>query len=1547
MIFYYIKTEAVVNLVPDVMKNRLSATLFISLCAMSLQAQSNPAKIAVGAYHSVVLNENGQVFTFGFGGNGVLGQGGDTRMDIPRALDHPTFAGKTITDISLSYQHALFLTSQGEVYGLGNGYNYEFGSANRTLNNGNHYTNPVLITHAALDTATIVQVATGSLGAGGGHYSMLLSDKGTVFVMGVNSNGYVGIGSTTNPILDPTPMDRSNMAGEKVVQISTSGSHTLLLTASNKVYAVGSNANGQFGNGGSLSTISPVLIPGSQFSDKTIQQVAAMNGASMVLATDGTVFSWGNHRYSLGQGPQSVDLWNPTPVTHPSLEGKAIASISSIPVQFEGALLVATDGSVYAVGDNPAGQSGNGTFMRSDTSWTKIPSAYFDNKPIVEAVIGSQMSLFRATDGSLYGAGHNAGTGYSGNTPRPLPIITTYLQGKTISRLTTNHYYGALLASDGTVFIMDPIISQIDLINGTRYQTREVSFSTSSPTLLSHSNLSGHTITDVKAGGRNTYLLTSEGRVFSFGFGANGTLGNGDSLDVYVPTLITHPNLDGKNIVDIAVNWNRSTTSETRSHALLLADDGTLFAMGSNHSGQLGVGDFVNRFVPTPVTTNLDGKTIVQIAVAGQNSMAIASDGTVFLWGEGGLGEMGFGHSDDLNVPTLATHAQVEGKKVTAGAIGFASTSTTGSQPHYLVLTEDGLLYAFGDNGDGQLGVGVNNKTDTYVPTPVLLTNLPGETIVEVEAGYRTSMLRTASGKIYSWGFARLVGFETSSVFDNTIPTLVLGTSLNGRRVVSAVTQQDHSLALLDEGRVLSFGMCGTNPNLGCYGALGIGHSNEGNSSDDYTDQRIPGLISDFTTYMSPIPTTLLALHLDASRGFVTSNDSVSSWRNLTGSGHNAVHPALSFRPLRADSVINHRPALRFNGTNSYFTLPTTADLGIQNNDYEVFIVAKSATSNTNPMFLLGGAVSEFELKMNIGVGLRYNPRGGVWEDRGTDGTFTDATAHLFNASANASQLRVAVNRTGSTQNVNGQSSYAGNLNLGIGLGYSPQYHFAGDIAEVIIYNGVLSEADRNTVETHLFSKYGIQNYRDESAQLTGTQGWRLLSTPVADSSYASFFRGLWTQGFTGASVEHGAPNVYTWPLSGSSRDSTQWTALTDASAVFPQGNAVLAYIFSDDDGPGNGTDVGFPKSLRADGFTLSADVNLSAKLNPNVGGWSLIGNPFTTNINWNQLSKANLSGSVYVWDNSTSQWRAWNGTTGGLANGHIGPFNGFFVETMDADPTLTVPTSARVEGNSVFLGKEESNPIATIELTIQNKGGLTNSSWIQFTANGLYGKDRMDAIKLVPLSPEYVQVASFSSEYGKLLDINHLPLDFDVMEIPVDVISTFSEEHQLMFNIDLLPMGWKATLRDNVSGTSYTSGDIVAFTPERRAKKSVVDKQTTPVIETQSTDGPRFTLIVEYGETTDIDTQIPVEFGLSQNYPNPFNPSTVIAFQVGTQDLASLRLTVYDMLGREVAVLIDGPMPAGAHRVTFDASNLSSGVYIYRLQSAQGVLTRKMVLIK
>lgn len=88
-----------------------------------------------------------------------------------------------------------------------------------------------------------------------------------------------------------------------------------------------------------------------------------------------------------------------------------------------------------------------------------------------------------------------------------------------------------------------------------------------------------------------------------------------------------------------------------------------------------------------------------------------------------------------------------------------------------------------------------------------------------------------------------------------------------------------------------------------------------------------------------------------------------------------------------------------------------------------------------------------------------------------------------------------------------------------------------------------------------------------------------------------------------------------------------------------------------------------------------------------------------------------------------------------------------------------------------------------------------------------------------------------------------------------------------------------------------------------------------------------------------------PERLELAQNYPNPFNPATVINYTL--PEAGNVALEVFDMTGRRVAVLTNGVQSAGSHSIDFDASDLSSGVYMYRLQTAGSVLTRKMTLIK
>ncbi|MBN2364763.1 MAG: T9SS C-terminal target domain-containing protein, partial [Calditrichaeota bacterium] len=105
---------------------------------------------------------------------------------------------------------------------------------------------------------------------------------------------------------------------------------------------------------------------------------------------------------------------------------------------------------------------------------------------------------------------------------------------------------------------------------------------------------------------------------------------------------------------------------------------------------------------------------------------------------------------------------------------------------------------------------------------------------------------------------------------------------------------------------------------------------------------------------------------------------------------------------------------------------------------------------------------------------------------------------------------------------------------------------------------------------------------------------------------------------------------------------------------------------------------------------------------------------------------------------------------------------------------------------------------------------------------------------------------------------------------------------------------------------------------------------------------------VVEFGILTGISDNrglIPVEYNLEQNYPNPFNPVTTIAFSLPEARFVSLK--IFNILGEEVASLMNQEMAAGVHNIRFDARNLVSGMYFYRIEAGSFREVRRMMLVK
>lgn len=183
---------------------------------------------------------------------------------------------------------------------------------------------------------------------------------------------------------------------------------------------------------------------------------------------------------------------------------------------------------------------------------------------------------------------------------------------------------------------------------------------------------------------------------------------------------------------------------------------------------------------------------------------------------------------------------------------------------------------------------------------------------------------------------------------------------------------------------------------------------------------------------------------------------------------------------------------------------------------------------------------------------------------------------------------------------------------------------------------------------------------------------------------------------------------------------------------------------------------------------------------------------------------------------------------------------------------------------------------------------------------------------------------------------------------------------HPGVFNDGPIPIDMGDTLSFYVSAMSQdmTIPDVevsnmpssATFDPETRHFYWIVDEESPAPMMYKAIRGEKYvTAEVEFlsGEfTVSAEEELsPERFELMQNYPNPFNPSTVISYQLAVNSDVSLK--VYNLLGQEVATLVDSRMSAGAHSVKFDASRLASGVYIYRIEAGQFSQTKKMMLIK
>ncbi|MEQ9391498.1 MAG: FG-GAP-like repeat-containing protein [Balneola sp.] len=482
---------------------------------------------------------------------------------------------------------------------------------------------------------------------------------------------------------------------------------------------------------------------------------------------------------------------------------------------------------------------------------------------------------------------------------------------------------------------------------------------------------------------------------------------------------------------------------------------------------------------------------------------------------------------------------------------------------------------------------------------------------------------------------------------------------------------------------------------------------------------------------------------------------------------------------------------------------------------------------------------------------------------------------------------------------------------------------------------------------------------------ITGAEGWRLVSTPAGGASYGELLSGVFTQGFTGADSESGGSNVFTYD-----ETTSAFSSITNATDAPAAGSGFIVYVFEDDDPLTAGIQGGFPKTVLTDSSqnegATSASITYTDTGAPSSDGFNLVGNPYGTTIDWDATSgwtRTGLDASFYVWSDSANggagAYLSWNGITGTQGDGKIAPWQGFWVKANAENPTLSFTDQIRSSGG-VFLKKK---PASTLSLTLKGNDQLS-STIVSFQDKASILKDRYDTYKLKSLNGEYLSLFTQLND-GTGLDINALPIELEVVSIPLGFEgSDLSGIFELSWSPKNLPTEMTITLADTKTGeeidlreaSSYSfrienlTKELQSENEDSTTRAQIIRGAFTPNVMKSKSSASAARFLVRITTATSVSNEpmkeLPTSVELQQNYPNPFNPSTTITF--GVPEAGEVTLEVFDLLGRKVVSLLNREnKSAGRYSVHFDAQNLSSGMYIYRLQAGNITITKKLTLIK
>ena len=721
----------------------IGATITAVSSPVQIGEATNWSKISLGISSAAAINSVGELYTWASNNQfGTLGDGTTFNRLVPTKVGSSSWSL-----VSVGNYHTLAITSDNKLFAWG-------------LNTASQ-----LGDDTAINKSSPIQIGLSYGGAAinswvsasaGNSYSLAIDSNYNFYGWGLNNAGQIGVVTEAY----------------SWKQISSGSDFALGIRQDDTLWAWGTNTTGQLGLNVVTARSSPTQVGGSW---SQISATISTVGVAAGIKTDGTLYLWGNNQFfALGTG-DSISRSSPTQLGSSSWTQVSVGWYHTLAIDSQGRLFgwgqgaalfsstapfswtvvsentshvvaVRSDGLLFAWGLNSSGQIGNNSTI------TQSSPVQIGTSSWLTASAGTDHTLGITNDYRLFAWGGNAGYQLGDNTTlsRSSPVL---ISSSSWAQVAAGNSHSMALKSDNTLWAWGLGLSgQLGTLTEAKSWT------------------------EISAGNSTSLAVSDQGRLYGWGLNTGYQIGDGSSVTKSSPvqvagTLSWSKVSSGANhTLGITNNgalygWGTATTGATGNYfplyswtmttgtnnenIIALRSDGTLWVLGGNTNGTLGLGDTVKRsnFV------QVGSSSYIYVNSGLYNTFAITTDYKLFGWGDNIYGQLG-----DNTTISKSSPIQI--------GVGSSWIAATAGSFHSLLLRSDYTLWSAGQNNNGQLGLGdiIDRSSFTQVGT---------ESYTVISGGYLHSAGIRADSTLWTWGFNSAGQLGISGNISRSSPTQV------------------------------------------------------------------------------------------------------------------------------------------------------------------------------------------------------------------------------------------------------------------------------------------------------------------------------------------------------------------------------------------------------------------------------------------------------------------------------------------------------------------------------------------------------------------------------------------------------------------------------------------------------------------------------------------------------------------------------------------------------------------------------------------------------